>query len=195
MKMAQAATPILELEVPAYREALRWLLNYTDANLPPPSSIAQSFWSSQKQLLDPSTWGILAQNFQSLLVFPFWLFNENNWGNIRVKENVTLSTLPPDFYTEASLVEPYVKLRVDRGMFALFLTLEILILIFIIGMTAWILFAGRVTHIGSSFPIFDVTFQAIIQGGEELNRTQNKFTKKSNASIIESLKDTRIVAS
>src|SRR3954463_16824253 len=75
----KVAIPVLDLELPAYRDALRWLLNYTAADLPPPSSIAESFWSSQKLLADPSTWGILSQNFQSLLVFPFWLFNSNNW--------------------------------------------------------------------------------------------------------------------
>lgn len=48
--------------------------------------------------------GILVHCFQSIPVFPFWLFNANDWENTQIKENVTISTLPPRFYTEASLV-------------------------------------------------------------------------------------------
>ncbi|KAK3395199.1 hypothetical protein B0H63DRAFT_556259 [Podospora didyma] len=63
--------PVERLNTTAYRGALRWLLNCTDADMPPPSSVAQSFWSSSSQLRDPSTHSILTQHFQSILAFPF----------------------------------------------------------------------------------------------------------------------------
>ncbi|KAK7966418.1 uncharacterized protein PG986_000695 [Apiospora aurea] len=184
------ATPILDLELPAYREALRWLLNYTDANIPPPTSIAQSFWNSQKQLSDPSTWGILEQNFQSILVFPFWLFNAHNWGNTQIKENETISTLPPEFYTEASLVEPYDKLRVDKGMFSLFLTLQIVAILFVSGAVGWVWMSDSPARKPSSFPLFDIVFRAQVQG-EGVGKCPSDI---SDSAIISGLKDTRVEA-
>lgn len=190
MTTPKDATPVLTLELPAYRDALRWLLNYTDANLPPPSSIAQSFWSSQKQLTDPSTWGILAQNFQSILVFPFWLFNANNWGNTEVQENVTISTLSPEFYTEASLVEPHVKLRVDSGMFVIFLTLQTTVLILVSGVVIWVWLSKTPARKSSSFPLFDIVYRAEVDGGE----TGKCSVDIDDSSIITRLKGTQVAA-
>jgi hypothetical protein len=180
--------PILDLELPAYRDALNWLLNYTDANLPPPSSIAQSFWSSQMLLGDPSTWGILSQNFQSILLFPFWLFNANNWGNVEMQENVTISTLPAEFYTEASLVKPYTKLRVDSIMFALFLTLHALVLVFICGVVVWIWWRRQPARKPSSFPLIDVVFSADIFGGEVPKRPLDM----DDLSVIKQVRDLKV---
>lgn len=190
MTTPKDATPVLTLELPAYRDALRWLLNYTDANLPPPSSIAQSFWSSQKQLTDPSTWGILAQNFQSILVFPFWLFNANNWGNTEVQENFTISTLSPEFYTEASLVEPHVKLRVDSGMFVIFLTLQTTVLLLVSGVVIWVWLSKTPARKASSFPLFDIVFRAEVDGGE----TEKSSVDIDDSSIITRLKGTQVAA-
>ncbi|KAK2600218.1 hypothetical protein QQS21_005014 [Conoideocrella luteorostrata] len=184
------ATPIHDLDLPAYRDALRWLLNYTDANLPPPSSIAESFWSSQKLLTDPSTWGILTQNFQSILVFPFWLFNANNWGNTQVEENATISTLPSEFYTEASLVEPYVKLRVDPSMFAIFLAAQIAALVFVSGVVVWAWLRKGPLRKSSSFPMFDIVFRAEVQGDD----IQRCSTNVDDHIIIDGLKDKKIAA-
>ncbi|KAK6849277.1 hypothetical protein PG995_013110 [Apiospora arundinis] len=184
------ATPILDLDLPAYRDALRWLLNYTDANLPPPTSIAQSFWSSQGLLEDPSAWGILAQNFQSILVFPFWLFNANNWGNTQIQLNATISTMPPEFYTEASLVEPYTKLRVDKGMFALFLTLQIVALLFVAGVVVWVWLGKRPARKASSFPLFDILFRAELLSPEVWRCPANI----SDSKIISGLKETKVKA-
>ncbi|KAK8032113.1 hypothetical protein PG990_001847 [Apiospora arundinis] len=184
------AIPILDLDLPAYRDALRWLLNYTDANLPPPTSIAQSFWSSQGLLEDPSAWGILAQNFQSILVFPFWLFNANNWGNTQIQLNATISTMPPEFYTEASLVEPYTKLRVDKGMFALFLTLQIVALLFVAGVVVWAWLGKRPARKASSFPLFDILFRAELLSPEVWRCPANI----SDSKIISGLKETKVKA-
>ncbi|KAK8040968.1 hypothetical protein PG994_013975 [Apiospora phragmitis] len=183
-------TPILDLELPAYREAPRWLLNYTDANIPPPTSITPSFWNSKKQLSDPSTWGILEQNFQSILVFPFWLFNANNWGNTQIKENETISTLPPDFYTEASLVEPYVKLRVDKGMFALFLTLQIIAILFVPGVVAGIWASKCPARKPSSFPCSTLCSALRFRVGGSWKCPPDI----DDSGIISGLKDTRVVA-
>ncbi|KAK8035559.1 hypothetical protein PG993_010554 [Apiospora rasikravindrae] len=149
-----------------------------------------SFWTSQKHLSDPSTWGILEQNFQSILVFPFWLFNANNWGNTQIKENETISTLPPEFYTEASLVESYDKLRVDKGMFALFLTLQIIAILFVSGVVGWIWLSDNPVRKPSSFPLFDIVFRAQVQGEGAWKCPADI----NDSAIISRLKDTRVGA-
>lgn len=187
---ANLKTPvqILDLDLQAYRESLRWLLNYTAADLPPPSSIAQSFWSSQKQLGDPSTWGIAAQNFQSILVFPFWLFNANNWGNTQLKENQTVPTLPAEFYTQASLVEPYTKLKVDRTMFALFLAFQALAMGYVWGVLAWVWTRSRAPAKTSSFPLFDLGFRAQVL--DEVGSID--VHQAGNSEIVKAIKDVRV---
>ncbi|ETS80633.1 hypothetical protein PFICI_08162 [Pestalotiopsis fici W106-1] len=181
---------IYDLDLPAYRESLRWLLNFTAADLPAPSAIAQSFWGSQMQLSDPSTWGILAQNFQSILVFPFWLFNANNWGNTELKENVTVSTLPPDFYTQASLIEPYSKLDVDDTMFAIFLGFQSLAMGFVLCVLVWIWTGSRVPPKMSSFPLFDLSFRT-----ERCNEVEiPNVAQADNSDIIQGVKDVRLMS-
>ncbi|KAK8066674.1 hypothetical protein PG997_013421 [Apiospora hydei] len=149
-----------------------------------------SFWNSQKQLSDPSTWGILEQNFQSILVFPFWLFNAHNWGNTQIKENETISTLPPEFYTEASLVERYDKLRVDKGMFALFLALQIIAILFVSGVVGWVWLSDSPARKPSSFPLFDIVFRAQVQG-DGVGKCPADI---SDSAIMSGLKDTKVKA-
>ena len=144
-----------DIDVPAYRHALRWLLNYTAADIPPPSSIAQGFWTSAHQLQDPSTYGIIAQNFQSILAFPFWLFNVNNWGNTHLREDQISPDLPPEFYTRAEFVEPYTKLMFDPSRFGVFVALQGCAIVFVWAVLAWVWVAeGRLPDC-SSFPLFD----------------------------------------
>ncbi|KAK8047435.1 hypothetical protein PG996_015499 [Apiospora saccharicola] len=149
-----------------------------------------SIEDTTRQLSDPTTWGILEQNFQSILVFPFWLFNVHNWGNTQIKENETISTLPPEFYTEASLVEPYVKLRVDKGMFALFLTFQILAILFVSGVVVWVWLSKGPARKPSSFPLFDIVFRAQVRGGANLKCSPDI----SDSDIISGLEDTRVAA-
>jgi hypothetical protein len=80
---------------------------------------------------DPSTYGIVIQNFQSILAFPFWLFNSNSWGNTALVPNQIISTLPPEFYIQASIVAPYTKIKFSVAMFILFVIFQGLAIIFV----------------------------------------------------------------
>lgn len=164
--------PALHLD--SYRAVLCWLLNYTDAGLAPPSSIAQSFWSSDKQLADgPARYGIVAQNLQSLLAFPAWLFNANNWANLALRPNVMIDSLPREHYTRALIVAPVTKLRVDKAMFGLFLGLQGGVMLFACGMMVWIWVQSRRRDLvwGTAFPVFDVAFKArVAMDGAALER-------------------------
>lgn len=144
----------------AYRAALGWLLNYTSADIPGPSSIAQSFWSSNLRMQDPSTYGIIVQNFQSVLAFPFWLFNDNNWGNTALKSNQTVAGLPQQFYTEASIVAPYEAIDFNQGMFVLFVVLQGLGILFAWGTLIWIWFCSKVQPETSGFLLFEAKYRS-----------------------------------
>lgn len=174
----------------AYRESLRWLLNYTAADLPPPSSIAQSFWGAKTQLQDPATWGIQFQHFQSILVFPFWLFNANNWGNPQTHANTTVPNLPSEFYTKASIVEPYSKIKFQPAMFALFLVLQILSLLFICGVVLWAWLKSRAPLKTSSFPLFDIAFRVEVPSSTE----GKDLEQLGDSEIVHLMKDAKAVS-
>ncbi|KAI1767922.1 hypothetical protein GGR53DRAFT_480172 [Hypoxylon sp. FL1150] len=178
--------PLIEgIDLQSYRAALNWLLNSSAANVPPPSSVSQSFWSSPAQMMDNSTYGILSQNFQSILAFPFWLFNENNWGNVETKSNQTNPALPAYFRTQASIVSPYSKIRFDPTMFALFVALQGLATALTWAALLWAWRVSQSLPTSSSFPLFDFAFRARLEGDVEVSETPvNK-----NRDIIRLMKD------
>jgi len=184
--------PILftDIHLPSYRHALSWLLNYTAAGVPAPSSIAQSFWSSKTQLGDPAAHGILSQNFQSLLAFPFWLFNANNWGNTALRENTTIPTLPPQFYTQASIVAPYTKIRFNQAMFALFIAFQGLAMAFVWVVLVVVWRAGEALPTTSSYPIFDVAFKAKVDAEA---KARGVVVNANSLTIVNLMKDAKAV--
>ncbi|KAI4864525.1 hypothetical protein F4820DRAFT_448962 [Hypoxylon rubiginosum] len=168
------------IDLPAYKLALDWLLNYTAAGISAPSSIVSNFWIAADQLRDPLTYGILLFNFQSILVFPFWLFNANNWGNTALQSQTIIDTLPSEFYTRTSIVAPYTKLRFDSGMFYLFVALQGSAIIFTWGVLLGVWFQPRIFPMLSSFPLFDVAFKAKI----EVKGDQKKILTADSSDII-----------
>jgi hypothetical protein len=114
-----------EIDLGAYRESLRWLLNYTAAGIPAPSSIVEHFWSAQEQMSNDYCSAELYQAYQSILAFPLWQFNPNNFGNVELSARSIIGDLPTDFYTKASLAKPYVKIVVNRPMFIIFSVLQV----------------------------------------------------------------------
>jgi hypothetical protein len=108
--------PVLDVapDVGGLKEAFTWLFNFTAAGIPAPSSIAEYFWAGQDQL-ESEYWSVEPyQIFQSILAYPFWLFNPNNFGNINLDGKVIAPDLPADFYTTASIGNPYERIVVDR---------------------------------------------------------------------------------
>jgi hypothetical protein len=188
MAKSKSPVPVLDIDLASYREALRWLLNFTAAEIPPPSSIAQSFWVSGRQMQSPSTTGIILQNFQSVLAFPFWFFNSNNWANPQLTQDVIVSTLPPQFYTEASIVAPYTKIQVSRPVFVVFCIFQGLVMVFIWVVLLWVAFgAGRVPKT-SSYPLYDIIFNTNIEG-----KPTRRETNMKNSLLLKGITDTRIL--
>lgn len=113
---------------------------------------------------DPFIDGVMLQNFRSLLAFPIWLFNANNYGNTQVKGRVLNPNLPAEFYTTAGVVKPLVKLKFDSTLLTLFVVLEGIVLVVLWGCLVWLFFPwgdarGRVT-VATAFPVVDFLFRA-----------------------------------
>ncbi|KIW23718.1 hypothetical protein, variant [Cladophialophora immunda] len=119
---------VTNLDIEGLKEAYTWMFNFSAAGIPAPSSIAQYFWTVQDQL-ENAYWSIEPyQIFQSILAFPLWQFNPNNFGNVQLDAQNIVAGLPEDFYTTASIGDPYDKIVVDRPMFILFCTLQSIVL-------------------------------------------------------------------
>jgi hypothetical protein len=147
-------------DLEAYRSVLSWLLDYSGADIPAPSAIIENFWTGHDQLQDAYSRGILHQSFRSILVFPLWLFNANNYGNAGLDERVTRPDLPPEFYTTASLVRPYVKIKFDATSTYVFIVFQGVALLWAWGVLVWLWTAHQSLPEISSFPLFDVEFKA-----------------------------------
>ena len=104
----------MDIDVDGLKEAFAWLFNFSSAGIPAPSSIAQYFWTVQDQL-ESQYWSIEPyQIFQSILAFPFWQFNANNFGNLQLDAQDIVEGLPADFYTTASIGASYDQILVNR---------------------------------------------------------------------------------
>lgn len=124
-----------------------------------------------------------------MLVFPFLLFNDKNWGNTKSHPNATNSTLPPEFFTEASIVEPYAKIKVQFAMFVLFLVLQALALVFIGGVVVWAWTRSEVPFKTSSFPLFDAVFRAEVQS----RIGKNDLRGIGDSEIVHLMKDAKAI--
>lgn len=105
-------------DVESLKAAYAWLFNFTAAGIPAPASISQYFWSVQDQLESDFVSIEPYQIFQSVLAYPFWWFNPNNFGNVDLDAQNITAGLPSDFYTTASIASPYNKIMVDRYVVA-----------------------------------------------------------------------------
>ena len=161
------AAPVADLA--AYKEVLRWLLDYSAANIPAPSSIVENFWTASAQLQNPTTDAFFLQNFRSILAFPVWLFNANNYGNDALTEKAMASDLPPEFYMQASLVRPFLMLRFDPAILAAFVACQGVVILFSAGVLIWAMCHAKTLPIVSSFPVFDSYFKPEVRVKEPMD--------------------------
>lgn len=184
---------IFDLDMQYYRASLRWLLNFTVEGIPPPSSIVSYFWSTDGQLQDSYHYGILLQNFQSFIAFPVWLFNANNFGNVNLHKTTEIipdvppeEDLPPEFYTEAAIVKPYEKLKVDPAMFVLFLVLQGSAILFVLGVLLWVWFGVGADSLPelSSFGLFDAMHRTEVRG---ITASTDELLKAKSSDVLKIL--------
>ncbi|KAH8671538.1 hypothetical protein BX600DRAFT_434637 [Xylariales sp. PMI_506] len=163
---------VSESDVAGYMSALSWLLDYSAANIPAPSSVIEIFWSNQDSLSDTFVDGILLQNFRSVLAFPVWLFNANNYGNTEISGKILNQGLPFEFYTQAAVVAPLVKLKFDPNLLVVFMCLEGIVLVFLWATTLFLLlpWSSEAPVPLSSYPIFDFLFKSWVSWDFDTDR-------------------------
>ncbi|EAS30478.3 uncharacterized protein CIMG_05957 [Coccidioides immitis RS] len=148
-----------DIDLVGFKEAITWLLDYKAAQIPATSSIAEHFWSGQDQLSNKYWSRELYQTFQSILAFPLWKFNPNNFGNVELSAQEITTSLPPEFHTKAAIATPYTRIVLNKSMFILFLLLHILVLTFVWAMLLWLVITRPDLPKISSYPLFDFAFK------------------------------------
>lgn len=185
--------PFTTGDITAYKSALSWLMDYSAANVPAPSSILQIFWENQQSLSDTNIDGILLQTLRSVLVFPIWLFNANNHGNTALTNKILNPDLPAEFYTTAAVVSPLVKLQFDSTFLRVFIVLQGIVLVALWIALLWLFppwstGAGLIT---SPFPALDFLFKAeVLDGalgasGDALRTAEgSEIVKRGNGAVV-----------
>ncbi|KAK0622479.1 hypothetical protein B0T14DRAFT_494129 [Immersiella caudata] len=182
--------PFSPSDLTAYRTALSWLLDYQAAGIPAPSSIIESFWTSRNQLSSQTADGVLLQHLRSILVFPVWLFNGNNWG----RGNET--TRVDGGMRRGEVVRGFGKLRFDRGVLGGFVVLQGGVLVVMMAGWVWIVMGITASGRGkgmpnvSSFPLFDVGFKSRVVG--EMDR--GRVWEAGDGEVLGALEEVRVVA-
>lgn len=185
--------PFTASDITAYKSALSWLMDYSAANIPARSSILEIFWDNQNSLSDTYIDGILLQNFRSILVFPIWLFNANNQGNMALAHNTLTPGLPAEFYTRAGVVSSLVKLQFDPTFLKVFIALEGIVLLSLWIALLWLFLrwsAGTGLRT-TSFPALDFLFKAevvdrVSGAGEDglMTAEGSEIVKRGNGVVV-----------
>jgi hypothetical protein len=156
----QEPTKDKELDLVSFRDAIDWLLAFDAAGIPSPSSIAELFWSAQSQLGNEFWQPQLYIALQSILAFPLWWFNSNNNGNIHLAVNGLAQGLPKDFYTSATLVNPYNKIVLNTKLLVTFMVFESIVLALVLCLLAGLCWRTKKLPKISSYPLIDFALKA-----------------------------------
>jgi hypothetical protein len=194
MSVLDAGEPTLsgDIDLPSYRLALDWLLDFNASGIPAPSSIAGVFWSSPEQLSSNYWSSELYNVLQSILVFPIWQFNANNFGNTQLQATDIVSGLPPEFYTTALITKPYTRIVINRYMFIAFLVLESAMLAFIWLVPIWLCFSPRRLPKTSPYPLIDFVFKSSILSASSLEDISTRIFGANDKETRSILKDVSV---
>lgn len=129
------------------------------------------------------------QGFQNVLVYPSWLFSSKGMGNIEWRANQTIPSLPPEFSTQATIFEPYTKIKIQPAMFAVFLVIQGLTLVFVGGVVGWVWLSSGIPLKTSSFPLFDIAFKVKVQHEVE----EQDMYEINESKIVQLMRDARVV--
>jgi hypothetical protein len=133
---------------------------------------------------------------QSILAFPLWEFNPNNFGNTELATHEMIQTLPPEFYTKASIVAPYTKIIINRNMFIAFLVLESSVLAFVWIVLLWLWTGRRSLPKISSYPLIDFALKTSNAASFEPLSQIDTFSKDmlyaDDRDILLALKDVKV---
>jgi hypothetical protein len=189
------AVPYTVEDIGALKDAMGWLLNYTASGLPASSSPLYMLWN--RQGLSDSAWSIEAyRTLKNMLAFVLWFFSDNNFGNPALSDansltaDETWSFLPDMYRTTASLCTPYVRLNVNQGMFALYIALELIPLLFCWAAIYWLWVMRDEFMETTSFPSIDLQIRTQLLG---LDRLEGYLLRHGgDSAILSHARDVRI---
>lgn len=154
-----------EVNLEGYWQAIDWLLDFHSAGIPASSSIVAFFWNGREQLSNPYWAPELEGVFRSILAYPTWMFNPNNFGNVNLSARSIVDTLPREFYTVASIAQPFSKIQVNAAAFIAFVLCEGMPIWFIWCILAWLLITQPGVIGTSSFPLMDLFLKTSLGSG------------------------------
>jgi hypothetical protein len=158
------ATPDSELDMDGFKQALNWILEFDKAGIPSMSSIGEDFWSGQAQLPNTCWEQELTTTFEGILAYPIWFINWVNLGNPSLSARVMATNLPEEFYTTATIANPYRKVELSSPFTIAFLVLECIVLLSVTISVVWLCVWTNAFPKLTSFPHIDFLLKARYNG-------------------------------
>jgi hypothetical protein len=181
-------------DVENLKRALGWLYNYPAASLPPASSLAFEF-TNTAGAENEEDWSKAAyQTLQSSLAFVLTFFTENSWGNSQLgafsgNRSEGYTFLPKEYHTTASICTPTTRFVVDKRMFAIFVVLQSLPIIFAWMVLVLMLYIKLPCTKISSFHLIDFMYKARLTGSIP---DEQKMRDLDDSMIISLFKDVMV---
>jgi hypothetical protein len=140
VSVSDLGEPILETvpDMVGLRQAIDWLLDWQSAGVPVTSSIAAMFWNAQVQLSNEFWDSEPSIAFQSIIAYPFWMFHDNNFGNVDLPVHDIDPNLPEEFFVKVSVAIPLSKILISDDEFITFAVFEGLVLLYLWCAVAWL---------------------------------------------------------
>ncbi|KAF2659788.1 hypothetical protein K491DRAFT_622242 [Lophiostoma macrostomum CBS 122681] len=180
-----------DIDLSAYRDALSWFLDFNASATPATSSVAEYFMNGAANLENTYWSSELTRTFQSILAFPLWYFQPNNYGNVDLNVTTMSDKLPKEFYTKARLTKQFTRIMIKHDMFIVYCVLQGAALVFLWAVLIWLWLTRPKLPIISSYPLVDFAFKAKVADYE--GGTGQKGVEGANDKAIRRrLKDSRV---
>ena len=180
-----------DIDLAAYSDALTWFLDFNASGIPATSSVAEYFWNGKDNLASPYWSSELTRTFHSVLSFPLWYFQPNNYGNIALDQTHMSDSLPKEFYTKARLTKQFTRIMIKHDMFIAYVVLQGIAIAFLWAVLVWLWVTRPRLPIISSYPLVDFAFKAKVADFEGLGPEKGVETA-SDRTIRRRLKDSRV---
>jgi len=187
---------VTDTDIATLRQAIKWLLDYTAAGIPPDSAFITIFWDDRLQLANFQWSKDLIVAFQSMIVVPMWFFSVSNYGNVQVQKSPTsmLPNLPPEFTTTASLARPHSKIAINSSMFYTYIGLELGALLISWTVILVIILKRKASPVVSGYPLIDFAAKTALsnvpQDADGIENNLRDLTSADNVRIRSRLSKT-----
>lgn len=131
---------------------------------------------------------------KNILAFTCWFFTENNYGNRDFEPNNQtaqgMSFLSRGFHTTASTAKQYAKFSINSRMFALYVLLQAIPLLFCWAVVVRQMVCRIPGVVPTSFPLLDLYYKIALEGEEEL---EEDLSEESSSTLLDRLAEVQVV--